>query len=107
MAYNDKLADRVRRVLDGRRVTEKKMFGGLTFLVNGNMFVGIVQDTLMVRVGPDAYEAALTKLHAREMDFTGKPLRGYVYVDPAGLKGRALKAWVERGWVFGSSLRKK
>ncbi|MDH3625981.1 MAG: TfoX/Sxy family protein, partial [Myxococcales bacterium] len=72
MAYDEKLAGRVREVLARRRgVTEKKMFGGLSFLVNGHMCCGIVGDDLMVRVGPDAYEGALKKKGARPMDFTG------------------------------------
>jgi hypothetical protein len=76
MAYDEKLAGRVRSVLKGRRgVSEKKMFGGLCFLVRGNMACGIVDDELMVRVGPDAYEDALARTHCHEMDFTGRGLR--------------------------------
>jgi hypothetical protein len=65
--------------------TEKKMFGGLAFMLNGNMFCGMTQDVLMARVGPKHYEAALAKPHVRVMDFTGRVMKGYVYVDPAGM----------------------
>lgn len=98
MAFDERLAGRVRAALAGRRgITERRMFGGLAFMVRGRMFVGIQGKTLMARIGPDAYEPALKKPHVRPMDFTGKPLRGYVYVDPAGIAGtRALRGWVER-----------
>ena len=86
MAYNEKLAERIRRQLSDRTdVVERKMFGGLAFMVRGHMCCGVVGDELMVRVGPAAYEAALEEKHAREMDFTGKSLRGMVYVAAPGL----------------------
>ena len=109
MAYDEKLAERTRAVLDSRDdVVEKKMFGGLAFLVRGHMCVGIVDRELMVRVGPDAYESALATPHARPMDFTGRPLRGMVYVGTAGLRTDAgLRAWVERGLRFVSALAPK
>ena len=90
MSYDEKLAERTRAILDSRDdVVEKKMFGGLAFLVRGHMCVGIVDRELMVRIGPDAYESALAEAHARPMDFTGKPLRGTVYVGAAGLRSEA------------------
>ncbi len=96
MAYSERLAERIRVVLGGRGdVVEKKMFGGLSFLVNGNMCCGVIGDELMARVGPDGYEAALERPHARPMDFTGKPLKGFVYV---GLKGFATQAALE-SWI--------
>ena len=108
MPYDEKLAERVRLVLKGLRAQEKRMFGGLTFMLGGHMCCGIVEDTLMVRVGPAAYERSLAKPHAREMDFTGRSLRGYVYVAPAGLKtARSLRAWVERGVDFVRTLPPK
>lgn len=71
------------------------MFGGLAFMLNGHMFVGILGDTLMARVGHDAYSDALCQQHTRAMDFTGKPMRGYVFVEPAGLElDSSLKEWV-------------
>lgn len=96
MAYSESLARRVREVLRDRRgITERKMFGGIAFMLRGHMFVGIAQDSLMARVGPENYESALGKGHVREMDFTGKPMRGYVFVGPQGVKSTAaLRRWV-------------
>ena len=98
MAYDAVLGERIRIILSRRRaITERKMFGGLAFMLHGNMFVGVLEKSLMARVGPKYYEAALKKPHVRPMDFTGKPLRGYVYVSPGGIKtDRALRTWVER-----------
>jgi TfoX/Sxy family transcriptional regulator of competence genes len=96
MAYDDILAERIRRVVadvDGE-VTERKMFGGLAFLVNGNMFVGVVGDDLMVRLGKAGADAALRRAHVREMDFTGRPMKTMVYVEAEGLRGDALDDWV-------------
>ena len=87
MAYDETLADRVRAVLSGRPgLTEKKMFGGLSFLLHSSMACGIVKDELMVRVGPDGYDEALAQPHARLMDFTGRPMKGMVYVARDGLE---------------------
>ena len=109
MAYDEKLADRIRAVLKRRRgVSEKKMFGGLAFMVKGHMVCGVIGDDLMVRVGPDAYEAALKKAGARPMDFTGRPMKGMVYVGPRGHKrAPSLKAWVEQGLSHARSLPPK
>lgn len=106
MAYDEKLAERVRNALAARsRVTEKKMFGGLAFLVSGRMCCGILGDTLMVRVGPERYAAALSRPHARPMDFTGRPLTGFVYVAPMGFRSKqALTKWVDCGVEFASAL---
>lgn len=96
MAFDEGLAERLRQLLKRRRgVAERKMFGGLAFMTHGRMFVGVVGDSLMARVGPGAYESALRKAHVREMDFTGKPMKGYVFVDPGGLESDAdLERWV-------------
>ena len=109
MAYDEKLADKIREVMKRRRgITEKKMFGGLTFLANGNMACGVVGAELMVRVGKDAYEDALKKPGARPMDFTGKPLAGMVYVGKKGItRSASLKGWVERGLSHARSLPPK
>jgi len=109
MPYDQRLAVRVRRRFNTRRdVEEKRMFGGLAFMLRGHMACGIVGSTLMVRVGPTAYEDALDEPHAREMDFTGKPIRGMVYVDPPGLEGRArLDRWIGRAVTFVESLPPK
>ena len=87
MAYNEFLADRVRQILHDKKVdyAEKKMFGGLCFMVDDKMCIGVEKERLMARVGPDAYEQALEKSGCREMDFTGRPMRGYVFVDPEGV----------------------
>ena len=109
MAYDEKLADRVRNALAGRkRITEKKMFGGLAFLLRGRMCCGILNDDLMVRVGPERYAAALARPHARPMDFTGRPLSGFVYVGSPGFRSKqALVKWVGRGIEFASTLPAK
>lgn len=89
-------------------LSEKKMFGGLCFLVGGNMCCGVVNEESMVRVGPEAYTECLAEPHAREMDFTGKPLQGLIYVAPAGLAADAdLNDWVRRGLAFAGSLPPK
>jgi len=84
------------------------MFGGVAFLVNGNMAVGVVKSELMVRVGPDAHAAALREKHARPMDFTKQPMKGFVFVAEAGLaEDEQLARWVERGVRFAASLPPK
>ncbi len=107
MAYDDQLAMRLRRVLVARpSVTEKNMFGGLAFFFKGKMFCGIIKDELVVRVGPDRYEESLSEAHTRPMDFTGRPMNGYVYVEPEGCRNeKAVKAWVERGAEFVATLK--
>jgi hypothetical protein len=95
MAYDEDLAGRVRAVLPrGADVTERKMFGGLAFLLSGHMFAGIVGNELMVRLGYDAAQQALERDHVREMDFTGRPAKNMIFVEPAGLRGPALRNWV-------------
>ncbi len=102
MPYDEQLADRVRRVLGLRRdVEEKAMFGGLCFMVGRRMACGLVGDTLMVRVGPQDHEALLDEPHVRPMDFTGRPMKGFLYVEPAGLDLLSdLRRWVERTTRF-------
>ncbi len=109
MAFDNTLAERVRKQLHKRAdVQEKKMFGGLAFMVNGHMCCGIVGNELMVRVGPEQHAEALAQPHARPMDFTGKPMKGMVYIDAKGVANdAALRAWVERGLKFVSSLPAK
>jgi TfoX/Sxy family transcriptional regulator of competence genes len=109
MAYDEAFADRIRRALGPRPgVTEKQMFGGLAFLLDGKMFCGLARDALMVRIGPEAYEGALAERHVRPMDFTGRPLKGYVYVDAAGLRSApALRTWIERAAAFVATLPAK
>jgi TfoX/Sxy family transcriptional regulator of competence genes len=109
MPYDEKLADRVRGVLARQEgLTEKKMFGGLSFMLRGNMCCGVVRDDLMVRVGPKQHEEALAEPYARPMDFTGRPLKGMVYVGPEGYcSEESLAKWVKRGVDFATSLPPK
>lgn len=109
MAYDEGLAQRIREALTEQHdIAEKKMFGGVAFMLAGNMCCGVSDENLMVRVGPGAYQDALAQPHARPMDFTGKPLKGFVYVDSAGFEAdEDLAAWVGRGVAFASSLPAK
>ncbi len=109
MAYCEARADRIRKALQGvEGITERKMFGGLSFMLGGNMCCGIANRDLVVRVGPDGYEEALEQPHARAMDFTGRPLRGMVYVAPAGYEtDEALAGWTSRGVEYARSLPAK
>lgn len=86
MAYDEHLADRIENSLSAKRIhfVAKKMMGALTFMVDDKMCVGVVKDQLMARIDPEFYEEALTKKGAREMDFTKRPMKGYVFVDPEG-----------------------
>jgi TfoX/Sxy family transcriptional regulator of competence genes len=106
MAFDEALAGRIRNALaDDPALTEKKMFGGLAFLHRGLMFVGVSGNKLMARVGKDNYADSLARTHVREMDFTGKPMQGYVYVEPHGLESETqLRFWLERCRTFVSSL---
>lgn len=106
MAYSETLADRIRDAFGTRRdVEERKMFGGIAFMVGGHMCVGIVGDTLMVRLAPDEAAALLSRPHVRPMDFTGRPMRGFLYVDAPGLKtAKQLAGWIERAVAFGATL---
>jgi hypothetical protein len=105
--YDETLAARVRPLLGLTPFTERKMFGGLAFLIGGNMACGIVRDALMVRTGPANYADALARPQARPMEFTGRPMRGMVFVDPPGLDDEALTEWVRMGAEFAGSLPAK
>ena len=109
MAYDLELAERVARLLKSRkRIMQRQMFGGVCFLLNGHMCCGVESRRLMVRVGQEQYHAALGKRHARPMDFTGRPLNGFVFVMPEGLRSReALKGWVDLGVRYAASLPPK
>jgi len=105
MVYDVSLADRIRDAIGPRKgVTEKKMFGGVAFLIDGKMFCGIAKDDLMVRVGPDRYEASLAHAHVRPIDFTGRPMNGYVFVGSGTKSTDAIRKWVARGAEFVASL---
>jgi hypothetical protein len=109
MSYDLKLAERIRRELDREAFfEEKKMFGGVCYLVNGNMAVGVHGDGLIVRVGPENYEAALADPHARPFDMTGRPMKGWITVAPQGCAREAdLKDWIARGVALAHSLPPK
>jgi TfoX/Sxy family transcriptional regulator of competence genes len=108
VAYDERLAERVRGVLpDPGAVREQKMFGGLAFMVGGHMFCGVMKDELMLRLGPDGAEQALTRPHVRPMDFTGRPMTSMVLVGKDGLKGTALRRWVEKALAFAHDLPPK
>jgi TfoX/Sxy family transcriptional regulator of competence genes len=109
MAYDEVLAERIRGSLSDRDgVSERKMFGGIAFMIGGNMACGVVHDDLMVRVGPDAYDAALANEHVRPMDFNHRPMRGMIYVGADGLRTEDdLARWVDAGAGFAASLPAK
>lgn len=109
MAYDESLAERVRDTLAPREgLTERKMFGGLAFMIDRNMACGIIGDELMVRLTHGDAERALADQHVRPMDFTGKPSRGMIYVEPAGIATDAdLASWVEAGADHAASLPPK
>jgi TfoX/Sxy family transcriptional regulator of competence genes len=109
VAYHAELAERVRKrvsVLDG--ITELKMFGGWGITIHGNMAIGVMNNDLIVRVGPDNYDAALTRPGARTFDFTGRTMTGWVYVSGSTLAdGRTLNRWVDLGTSYAQSLPRK
>ena len=109
MAYDDALAERVREQLAAEpAISEKAMFGGLAFLLEGNMAVGLSGDELMVRVGADASDDALARPHTRPFDMTGRPMKGWILVAPEGVaEDDDLAAWVARGVDFARSLPPK
>lgn len=108
MAYDETLADRIRDVLAGEAgITERKMFGGLAFMVGGHMACGIVKDELMLRLGTEAAGDALEQPQVRPMDFTGRPMSGMVFVAPGGLRGAALGRWVAQAVACARSLPPK
>lgn len=109
MTYDEGLAQRIRERLGERPgLTEKRMFGGLAFLLGGNMTVGVVADELIARVGPDHAEDALARPEARPMDFTGKPMRGWVTVSgPPLAEDRVLDHWITTAVGFASTLPPK
>jgi TfoX/Sxy family transcriptional regulator of competence genes len=104
MAYNEALADRIREsIADQPNVEEKKMMGGLTFMVNDKMCVGILKDDLMIRIDPEIEAQVLEKPAARQMDFTGRPMKGYILVDESGIKTRKdMDYWIGLALDFNS-----
>ncbi|AYB34906.1 TfoX/Sxy family protein [Chryseolinea soli] len=97
MAYDEHLADRIRQIFKEKKVRfeDKKMMGGLCFMVNEKMCVGVVQNELMARIDPAIYEVVLKKKYSREMDFTGRPMKGFVFISPKGIDAdKDLEYWV-------------
>ncbi len=109
MAYSEELAERIREVIDGRPgVVERKMFGGIAWMLNGNMTCGIIGEDLMVRLDRDEAEAAQAEEHVGPMDFTGRPMRGFILVEAAGIDDAAdLGRWVDAAADFAESLPPK
>ena len=108
MAYDLKLAERIRSELDGLPCVEKKMFGGLGFLLNGNMACGVNKDNLIVRVDPEKHATLLKKPHAKPFDLTGRPMKGWLVVGADGVKTeKQLSTWVKEGVEFALTLPPK
>ena|SRR5437764_143435 len=109
MAFSEALAERIRQSLARKRgVEERKMFGGLCFLLHGNLLVGVWKDSLIARLGPDEGEVALREPHVRAFDITGRPMRNWVLVEPEGVEDDdQLKGWIERATKFVRTLPKK
>lgn len=108
MAYNEKLAERIRAELKEIPFVEKKMFGGVGFLVHGNMACGVHKENMIVRVDPVKHAALLKKPHARPFDITGKPMKGWLIVKPEGCKTiKLLSGWVKEGVNFALTLPPK
>lgn len=109
MAYDEGLIERVREIVsDDPDIIEKKMFGGLAFMVQGNMALGLMTDDLMIRVGAEQLEEALARPHTRKMDLTGKPMKGFVVVEAEGYEGdEDLARWVKQGVGYARSLPAK
>lgn len=114
MAYDEFLEERITRVLTSKKVLfeTKKMMGGLCYMVKDKMCVGIINDHLMARVGPDAYELCLSQPGCKPMDFTGRPMKGYVFVGAEGIAGEEdLEKWIQKALDFNplakSSKKKK
>lgn len=109
MAYDEGLAQRIREKLDQQsELVEKRMFGGIGFMLQGNLACGVIRDSLIVRVGPDQYERALTRTNTGPFDFTGKPMKGWIMVTPDGYESDGdLESWVQQGARFALSLPPK
>ena len=109
MAYDEKLSERVRALLEPQdAVTEKKMFGGLAFMLRGNMCCGVLKDELILRLGPEGGDRALDEPHTRPMDFTGRPMSNFVIVTPEGhASEEELERWVDRAVSYTSTLPPK
>jgi TfoX/Sxy family transcriptional regulator of competence genes len=106
MAYDENFAQRIRDALARKKnIEEKKMFGGICFLLNGNILVGVWKDSLIARLGPDEGEDALLEPHAKAFDLTGKPMKNWILVEPKGVEDEdQLKDWIQRAAKFVGTL---
>jgi hypothetical protein len=109
MVYSHSLADRVRQVLrDNRGIVEMRMFGGVAFLLDGKMLVAVWQRSLIARLGPEQTPRALKQPHVGEFEVTGRPLKGWVIIDPDGLESdQQLAEWIEKASTFVQTLPAK
>jgi hypothetical protein len=108
MAFSEELAERIRQGLARKKgIEEKRMFGGIGFLLNGNMLVGVWKESLIVRLGPEEVGEALKEPHVKEFDITGRPMKGWVLVAPQGVEDDQLRGWVRRGVKFVGKLPAK
>ena len=109
MAFDESLAARIRDALARKKnIEEKTMFGGIGFLLNGNMLVGVWKNSLIVRLGPDAYDDTLLEPHVKEFDITGRPMKGWIMVEPEGVEAdEQLKDWIKRATKFVGKLAGK
>jgi hypothetical protein len=109
MTFSERTVYQIRRVMKNTPgLSERHMYRGVTFMVKGNMCCGYLDEQLVVRLGPDEYEVALRQPHVHPMDFTGRPLPGFVFVDRKGFSSdRTLKQWIDRGMSFVSTLPPK
>lgn len=109
MAYDEDLASRIELALEGKpNILAKKMFGGVGYLLNGNMACGVHKGFLIVRVGPETYEEAISAPHTRIFDMSGRPMKGWIMVEPDGFKSQELLlSWVNRGLSFAATLPPK
>jgi hypothetical protein len=109
MTFSERTVHQIRRAMGNTPgLSERALYSGVAFMVRGNMCCGMIDDNLVVRVGPDIYDAALREPHARPMDFTGRPLPGFVYVDRAGFESSTLlRQWIDRSMSFVRTLPPK
>src|SRR5688500_535259 len=109
VAFSESLAGRIRDALARKKnIQAKQMFGGVGFLLTGNMLVGVWKDSLIARLGPEAYDDALVEPHVKDFDITGKPMKGWIMVEPEGVEDdEQLAGWIERAMKFVKTLPKK
>jgi TfoX/Sxy family transcriptional regulator of competence genes len=109
VAYDEKLADRVREIVqESVQPVEQKMFGGVAFMVGGHMCVGVIKENLVLRLGGEEADVALKDPNVRPMDFTGRPMKNFLYVSPKGTKTeKSLRKWIDKGLAYVETLPPK